>query len=244
MVTKGGEEERQQYAERSIQHHHGAVAFQRRDVGSPQGAGKHASAERPNGGGERSRQGVPGKCRGSGPAWHNVGKSRLLDGQKRADLVATRANHADRPGYDQEQEISREGEGQPCANHQYEPATRHAGANWSLLWSDEGYDGVAGQYQSEKQSRWDRIVQGQSGRKPARQTRPRMRTRVKRVERSLASSVRGERSRCSLHEVVFDLIEDAFRRLVVHRKGIAQLFEELALLAGEARGHLDADMDV
>src|ERR1019366_8398382 len=50
---------------------------------------------------------------------------------------------------------------------------------------------------------------------------------------------------CRLHEVVFDFVEEAlFAGVVVDRQSVAQLFEELALLAGEARGHLDADVNV
>jgi hypothetical protein len=54
---------------------------------------------------------------------------------------------------------------------------------------------------------------------------------------------RGSTRAPRLHEVVFDLLEEAlFRRGVVHRQRFAGLFQELALFAGQARG--DADFDV
>src|SRR6202451_192141 len=45
-----------------------------------------------------------------------------------------------------------------------------------------------------------------------------------------------------LHEVVLDLLEEAFfRRRIIDRQGIAQLFQQLPLLARKPAGNLDLD---
>ena len=47
------------------------------------------------------------------------------------------------------------------------------------------------------------------------------------------------------HEVVFDLVEEAFfAGTIVDGQHLAQLFEKFTLLPGEARGHLHGDVDI
>ncbi len=42
----------------------------------------------------------------------------LLDRQERPDFIAARADHANRAGENQEEEVARQGEGQACGGHQ------------------------------------------------------------------------------------------------------------------------------
>src|SRR5580704_6605843 len=50
------------------------------------------------------------------------------------------------------------------------------------------------------------------------------------------------RCRLHLHEVVFDLLEQAFfRRRIIHRQGVAQLFQQSPLLARKPGGNLNLD---
>ena len=140
-----GEEEKEQHPESGIQQHDRPVALELR---------QHSATQGPGGGRNRADQRVPGEDGGAGPRGNDLRERRLLDRQKRPNLVATWADDADRSGQDQEQDVARVREDQAGGGHESGTDDQHAASPDTIgsRGQVERDDGIPRQRQRQQQA--------------------------------------------------------------------------------------------
>src|SRR5262249_61976329 len=101
-------------ARHGVGDNHSPITGDGRHRSSLKTARNGARRERPERRREGTRERVPGEHFGAGSWRYHVREGRLLDREKRSDLVAAWTDHADRSRYDQKKQVMRTAHRQPA----------------------------------------------------------------------------------------------------------------------------------